>query len=131
MFAFLLTVPFTQRFVDLNELQRNTFFAAFISAACATVFLIAPSAYHRIRFRAGDKERLLVTSNAFAIIGIFFLALATTFVVFLISDLLFSGSAPAIVAALIAGLLAFLWYGLPLYRQFKDGSGDEKYTRED
>lgn len=127
MFAFLLTVPFTQRFPDLNQLQRNTFFAAFITTACATAFLIAPSAYHRIRFRAGDKERMLKTSNVFAIIGMFFLAVGTTFVVFLITDLLFAGSAPAIVTALIAGLFVFLWYGLPLFRHFKDGTGSKKF----
>lgn len=127
MFAFLLTVPFTQRFTDLNQLQRNTFFAAFITTACATAFLIAPSAYHRVRFRAGDKERLLMTSNVFAIVGMFFLALGTTFVVFLITDLLFAGSAPAIVTAVIAGLFAFLWYGLPLFRHFKDGAGTKKF----
>jgi amino acid transporter len=129
MFAFLLTVPFTQRFTDLTDSQRNTFFAAFISAALSTAFLIAPSAYHRVRFRAGDKERLLITSNVFAIVGMFFLAVATTLVVFLITDLLFSGGLPAIFTGLFAGLFAFLWYGLPLFRHFKDGAQKEKYVK--
>ena len=44
LFAFLLTVPFTQRFPELTELQRNAYFATFICAAFAPVFLIAPTA---------------------------------------------------------------------------------------
>src|ERR671916_2197791 len=67
LFAFLLTVPFTQRFPDITSLQRNVFFVAFLSAAAATAFLIAPTAYHRIRFREGDKEQMLQTANVLAL----------------------------------------------------------------
>ncbi|HYN36592.1 MAG TPA: DUF6328 family protein, partial [Actinomycetota bacterium] len=106
LFAFLLTVPFTQRFVDINETQRNVYFAAFIAAACATAFLIAPSAYHRIRFRQGDKEHMLKAGNIMAIIGMVFLALSITFVVFLITDILFEGPVVPLVTAVIAALFA-------------------------
>jgi hypothetical protein len=44
---------------------------------------MAPTAYHRIRFRQGDKERMLRTSNRFAIAGIAFLALSVTLAVVL------------------------------------------------
>ena len=120
LFAFLLTVPFTQRFSDITSLQRNVFFAAFLSAATATAFLIAPTAYHRIRFREGDKERMLKTANVLAIIGTVFLALAIVCVVFVITDIMFGGFVPALVTALAAGLFVALWYGLPLYRHLTD-----------
>lgn len=120
LFAFLLTVPFTQRFPTITDTQRNVFFASFLTAACATAFLIAPTAYHRIRFREGDKERMLKTANTLAIIGTVFLALSIVCVVFLITDLLFTSAAAAIVTALAAGLFAGLWYGLPLLRHLRD-----------
>ena len=120
LFAFLLTVPFTQRFPVITETQRNVFFAAFLTAAGATAFFIAPTAYHRIRFREGDKERMLKTANTLAIIGTVFLAVSIVCVVFLITDLLFTTSAAAIVAGLAAGLFAGLWYGLPLVRHLRD-----------
>lgn len=120
LFAFLLTVPFTQRFGDITSSQRNVYFAAFLSAATATAFLIAPTAYHRIRFREGDKERMLKTANVLAIIGTVFLALAIVCVVYLITDLLFGGFVPALVTAIAAGLFVGLWYGLPLYRHLND-----------
>jgi hypothetical protein len=120
LFAFLLTVPFTQRFADITSSQRNVYFAAFLSAATATAFLIAPTAYHRIRFREGDKERMLKTANVLAIIGTVFLAMAIVCVVYLITDLLFGGLVPALVTAIASGLFVGLWYGLPLYRHMKD-----------
>lgn len=120
LFAFLLTVPFTQRFPTITDAQRNVYFAAFLTAAAATAFLISPTAYHRIRFREGDKERMLKTANFLAIIGTVFLALSIVCVVWLITDILFSGGAVVLVTAVSAGLFAGLWYGLPLWRHMKD-----------
>ena len=59
LFAFLLAVPFSQRFEQTTDLQRDTFMVALLSTLAGSVFLIAPSAYHRIRFRDRDKEALL------------------------------------------------------------------------
>ena len=70
LFAFLLAVPFSQRFAETTELQRDTYMAALLSTLAGSVFLIAPTAYHRIRFRDRDKEALLRISNVFAIVGI-------------------------------------------------------------
>ena len=57
LLAFLLTVPFQQRFAELPGSLRNTFFASIACATVATALLIAPSANHRMRWRARDKER--------------------------------------------------------------------------
>jgi hypothetical protein len=56
LFAFLLTVPFAQRFAELTGLQRNVFFATLLCTAAATALLIAPSAHHRLLFRQGARE---------------------------------------------------------------------------
>ena len=134
LFAFLLTVPFTQMFPKINQSQKNVYFAAFLTAAVATAFLIAPMAYHRIQFRSKDKERMLQTSNRLAITGTVFLATSMMCTVFLITDILFSGAGPALVTALATGLFAWLWFGLPLVRHFSNdatadedgGAGDEE-----
>ena len=94
LFAFLLAVPFSQRFEQTTELQRDTFMVALLSTLAGSVFLIAPSAYHRIRFRDRDKEALLQISNVFAIVGMVFLAVGMTSVVFLVTDVIFKGSSP-------------------------------------
>jgi ethanolamine utilization microcompartment shell protein EutS len=117
LFAFLLAVPFTQRFAETTDLQRDAFMVALLSTTAGSVFLIAPSAYHRIRFRDRDKEALLLISNVFAIVGMVFLAVGMTSVVFLVTDLIFKGQVTAVVTALTAGLFALVWFVLPLARK--------------
>ena len=120
LFAFLLTVPFTQRFAALSGVQRDVYFAAFLATGVASVLLMAPTAYHRIRWRQYDKERMLRTANRLAIGGMLCLASAIAAVVFLIADLLFSSAAGALASAAISALLAWLWFGLPLSRRIRD-----------
>ena len=120
LFAFLLAVPFTQRFEDTTELQRDSFMVALLSTLAGSVFLIAPSAYHRIRFRDRDKEVLLRISNVFAIVGMLFLAIGMTAVVFLVTDIIFKGTFTAIVTSLTAALFASVWFVLPLVRRAQD-----------
>jgi len=120
LFAFLFTVPFTQRFADLTRLQRSVFFVAFLAAAVATVLLIAPTANHRLRWREHDKEHLLRASNRMAIAGLVVLAVAISAAVFLVTDLLYEVPAAAVTAAALAGVLAMFWYVLPLARKLRD-----------
>jgi hypothetical protein len=117
LFAFLLIVPFSQRFPQMTAVQRDVYFAAVVTTTIATMLLIAPTALHRIEWRARDKEWMLKASNAFAIAGTLFLALSMTAVLFLIADVLFKGGAAALVAAIAAGLFALLWFALPLWRR--------------
>jgi hypothetical protein len=131
LFAFLLTVPFTQRFSDLNADQRAVYFAAFACTALASIFLIAPSAYHRLRWRERDKERLLRTANTQAIVGTTFLAIAVTATVFLVTDMLYGLLATSIMSGVIAGALLWLWYGLPLWRKLQDERDTPSFEASD
>lgn len=120
LFAFLLAVPFTQRFAEVTETQKWAFFTALVTAALSSAFLIAPSSFHRIQWREHDKERLLVISNGFAIAGLALLAISMTAVVFLITDVLFPDGPGSIVVSTAIGLVfAVLWYLIPLYRRSK------------
>jgi amino acid transporter len=118
LFAFLLAVPFANGFPKLEKLDRDVFFAAFITTALSTAFLIAPSSYHRLRWRAHDKERLLQTSNTLTIIGLGFLAISIVCVVFVITDFLFHRAWAAVFTAVMALTFLTLWYGLPLATAF-------------
>jgi glucose-6-phosphate-specific signal transduction histidine kinase len=120
LFAFLLAVPFANGFPKLNGTQRDVFFAAFIATALSTVLLIAPSSYHRLRWRQHDKERMLVISNALTIAGLFFLAVAITCAVYVITDFLFHRTWAALFTALVGAAFLVLWYGLPLGAAMRD-----------
>jgi hypothetical protein len=117
LFAFLLGVPFTQRFDSVTDLQKDAYFFTFLCAAAATALLIAPSTYHRLTWRQHDKEHLLRISNALAIAGTGFLAVAIASTVFVVTDLLFDTVVAAIISGLTAGFYAWFWFGLPLTRR--------------
>ena len=119
LFAFLLIVPFSQRYAQVTELQKEVYFASFLCAAVSTVLLIAPSAIHRIEWRQKDKKWMLQASNRLAIAGTVFLALAMIGVVFVITDILFGGAAVAVTTAVVAALFALFWYVIPLYRRMR------------
>jgi hypothetical protein len=117
LFAFLLGVPFTQRFGQVSDLQKDVYFLTFLCAAAATALLIAPSTYHRMDWRRGDKEHLLVVSNRLVLSGTVFLALAISGSVFVVTDMLFNATGAAAVAAVTAAFFGWFWYGLPLLRR--------------
>jgi drug/metabolite transporter (DMT)-like permease len=92
---------------------------ALLCTLAGTIFLIAPTTYHRIRFRDRDKEALLKIGNVFAIVGTVFLAVGMTAAVYLVTDLLFKGTVTAVVTGLTAGLFAVVWFVLPLTREVR------------
>jgi Family of unknown function (DUF6328) len=117
LFGFLLTVPFAQGWSRVTDGQRTVFFLTFLSTAVATALLIAPSAQHRILWRAHDKEALLRRANLLAVFGTVFLALAVTGAVWVVTDLIYRQAPTGLVTAAVAGLLAWVWFAAPLIRR--------------
>jgi hypothetical protein len=117
LFAFLLAVPFQQRFADVTTFQQKTYFVVLLLSAAATAFLIAPSAYHRINFAQGDKPHIVRMANRLALAGLFFLVLAMTGAVLLVTDVLFGSATVTVTTAATALMFAALWFGLPLARR--------------
>jgi Family of unknown function (DUF6328) len=117
LFAFLLTVPLASRFPDLTRFQRGEYFATLLLTGAAAVLLIAPTAYHRILFRLGDKEHLVLVANRFTLAGLLCVALSMIGALVLVTDLLFG--APFVVATTVPAALACLalWCLLPLRRR--------------
>ena len=120
LFAFLLAVPFSQRFAQVTDTQKDAYMVSLLATMAGSVLLIAPSTYHRLRWREGSDEELLRLSNRLAIAGTLFLAIGMTAAVFLITDLLFHVALTAVVTAVTAALFAWFWYGLPLVRRASD-----------
>jgi hypothetical protein len=116
LFAFLLTIPFTGRFKELSTFQDTLFAISFLFAAFALVLLMTPTAYHRIRFRAGDDEAMLRISNRLTIAGIACLAASLEAAVILVGDLVPFRPMAAIAGAVVGLLLVGLWFALPMWR---------------
>jgi hypothetical protein len=120
LFAFLLTVPFSQRFERVNDLQKDAYLVALIATALGSALLIAPAPYHRIRFRDRDKEAMLRIANRLALAGTVMLALGMSSAVFFVTDFLWRSPLPGIVTGVVAGAFVLLWYALPLMREATD-----------
>jgi uncharacterized protein DUF6328 len=116
LFAFLLVVPFNQRFADVTSFQKDVYFVTLLCTAAGAVMLIAPSIHHRIEFRKQDKEHIVVVSNKLAIAGLTFLALAMTGAIMFLTDFLFDTVITIAVTAMVALIFAWVWYAIPLAR---------------
>jgi amino acid transporter len=117
LFAFLLVVPFNQRFTQLTEFERGVYFFTIVTTGLAMAFLIAPGAIHRLQFRADDKKWIVFTGNRLAIVGFGILGVAVTSAFLLVTHFVYS-DALAIVSTIIFGLVLFaLWYAVPLARR--------------
>ncbi len=116
LFAFLLVVPFSQGWTEVDGSETATYFISLISTALAAMFLIAPSAHHRLQWRERDKEWLLQIANKLAIIGIILLAIGTSSAVFFVTHFLF-GSIASVVGGGLAVAYLVLWFAFPLYRR--------------
>jgi hypothetical protein len=118
LFAFLLTIPFAPRFSTLSAGDRRVYFGAILATAISSALLIAPSAHHRARFRQGTKEQLLRAANAFALAGMFFLALAMAAAMYVVTQALYESGVATTVAAVTGAAIIGLWFAAPLlYRR--------------
>jgi hypothetical protein len=117
LFAFLLVVPFDSGFAHIGAFERTVYFVTLILAALATACTIAPSAHHRVLFRADDKQRLVFSANRVVIIGLGFLALAMCGSLLLVATKLFGALVGSATVAAAACCFAALWFGLPLRRR--------------
>jgi hypothetical protein len=120
LFAFLLVVPFNQRFPQITNFQQTIYFVTLLLATGATMFLIAPTVHHRVQFREQDKERIVLTASRFAIVGLALLAAAMTGAILLITDMLYKSTTVTIVAAVVAVMFFMLWYAVPIRRSLMD-----------
>jgi hypothetical protein len=117
LFGFLLTVPFQQRFTEVDDFQRIVYFVTLLLTAASAAFLMGPSAFHRLTFREGQKPYLVHLGTRQAIIGMALLALAMNGVLLLLSDVLFHTLTVAIVVSGTSALFTWLWFGLAWRRK--------------
>lgn len=111
--GFLLTLPFSQRFEALDDVQRTSYLVILCGSVVATGLIIAPVAFHRVLFRHGERPWLVKAANRAALAGLLSLALTTSGVVWLVFDLVTNRT-----LALVAGVVSLvffgvLWAGLP------------------
>jgi MFS family permease len=114
LFGFLLSLPFTTRFIQLTSGQRDLYLACLVLSATATALLIGPVAYHRLVFRRGQKEKLVRFANLLAILGLAAVGGAVLTAVLLLTWYVAGALTGGLVTAYIGVVIAALWFVIPL-----------------
>ena len=117
LFAFLLTVPFTERFGRLTTFQEGLYLVTLLSTAMTIALLVAPTANHRLLFRKRDKEHIVLVANRLAVAGIALMAVSTVAAILLITDMVFESAVPALTAAAASVVFGWLWFVMPMVRR--------------
>jgi len=124
LFAFLLAVPFSSRFGDVDHFERDVYFVALLLSAVAVALLMAPSIQHRILFRHEQKRYLVRTGSMLTIAGMTALALAIVLSLVLVAHFLFGPGAAWAAGGVSFGAFALLWYALPINRRVRHPRSD-------
>jgi amino acid transporter len=114
LFAFLLTLPFSNRFSQVSHVERVVYIVTLVASAAATAFLIAPVSYHRLVFREGRKSEVVAIANRMAQFGLLSLLVSLLGALFLAIDVVTGEPVVAIVTGAVAVLYVLLWYVLPI-----------------
>lgn len=114
LFAFLLTLAFTQRFPQVTDFQHWVYVATLTATAVSSALLIGPVPFHRIVFRRGLKPRLVRGADLMARGGLAMLLLAINGAVLLILDVVLTGPLPFVMSGAVALWFVLVWYVVPL-----------------
>ncbi|MEO8263468.1 MAG: DUF6328 family protein [Pseudolysinimonas sp.] len=105
--GFLLTIPFQQRFSELESGQVSIYLVLVGFAAMATILALAPVGLHRGLFRRGRKAHIVRISNRLLIAALACVAFTLIGTTSLIFDVVVGHP-----AGIMAGIVTFVLCGL-------------------
>jgi uncharacterized protein DUF6328 len=111
--GFLLTLPFQQRFGDLDEFQRDFYLVLVVLAGVTTAMVLTPVAAHRTLSGRQVKERLVRTAGKIASIALGAVALLVVGITTFIFDVVVDRTWAVVVGAAMAVVLISLLVLLP------------------
>ena len=112
--GFLLTLPFSSRFADIDERHQITFLVAFGLAVITVGLMTAPVSLHRFLFARHEKETLVRVGAWFAKLGVLFMGLTLVAVVDLIFGVVVDDTAGVVAAACVFVFYTLAWGVLPM-----------------
>jgi hypothetical protein len=114
LFAFLLSMSFTERFERVDDVQRWTYVVTLLLTTLTTGLLVAPAAIHRILFGRGVKMEVVGLGQRLFVSGLVALAFTLVGAVLLVLDVAIGRDRAIPIAAVVLVVLLLLWFVLPL-----------------
>lgn len=121
LFAFLLTVPFSNGFSRVTPFEKGVYVAALLLSAMSAAMLIAPAVMHRVLFHRHIKAELVINASRVALGGQALLVFAVGASVLLVADYLYGHVAGAVMGAAVSLWTAAWFFALPLWMRAKYG----------
>jgi hypothetical protein len=114
LFAFLLTLPFSNGFARVGAAGRWVYFTSLVTAALASICFIAPAAQHRMLFHAGRKDLLVLRSTRYEIGGATALTISMASSIAVAARGFFSTWIAGVTAGCVVVACAWAWFVQPL-----------------
>jgi len=114
LFGFLLVLPFSSGWNGTTDAQQAAYLVAFVATTLSVTGLMTPTAYHRLRWRERNKERMLRISHFGAVSGIALLAVAMSAVAYLVLDEVASTAWAVVGTVTVGAAFVAVWFALPL-----------------
>jgi O-antigen/teichoic acid export membrane protein len=112
--GFLLTLPFQQRFAQLDDVMRTVYLVTVGCSIGATVLLVAPVSMHRLLFRQHRLNTLVSAAHSYAMVGLILLGVALAGVAVVVFDAVAGATEAWIAGGVTLLALAAFWYLMPL-----------------
>lgn len=112
--GFLLTLPFQQRFTQLDGTMRATYLVTVACSLGATVLLVAPVGMHRVLFRRHRLDALVSASHACALAGLILLGVALVGVAVVIFNTVVGRTGAWIAGGATLAAFVTFWFLVPL-----------------
>jgi hypothetical protein len=113
LLGFLLTIPFQQRFTDLDSGQVSIYLVLVGTAAVATILALTPVALHRALFNTGAKPQLVPLAGLLVRLALAAVAITLSGTVLLIFDVVLGLPLAIVAGAVTAALTLAGWALLP------------------
>lgn len=114
LFAFLLSLSFTDRFQRVNDFQRGVFVTTLIASALTAALLITPVAAHRLQFQTGRKPQLVRLVHRCLLAGLVTLLVTIAGALLLVLDVSLGTTFAVGATMVVAAIFVVLWFVLPV-----------------
>jgi hypothetical protein len=115
LFAFLLSIAFTNRFQDADWYTHMIFACTLVASALAMGLFLAPVSFHRIVFQRHLRDRMIPLAGRMATGGLILLLMAICGGVLLALDVVVSRPTAFIIVGLVLVWFITFWYILPTW----------------
>lgn len=126
IFAFLLILPFQQRFQDVDDFSRRLYVVVVCLMAISVVLTLAPVITHRFLYAKHKRDMLLTVADWFTKIAFVMIGVALIGALLLALDMVIDRGVALVVAVVAAVLVLLVWVVVPL-AMLRAGGGRENY----